>query len=869
MNRLLLYFFLLIATGAGLAGCSAERNNPFSKFYHNVTARYNGYFLARERMKAVEQEIANKMVYDYNQVLPIFPVPDASLSAKIAPDLEEVIKKASFPIQRHKNSKWVDDSYILIGKARYYKEEYEDAVKIFKYVNSTSPDQDARHTALVWLMRTFMKDNENNNAQAVSEFLAKEMLNRDNARELFLTRAQYYTQFNETQKVIDNLERAVPLIDDRDRRSRIRFILGQLYQQTGEDQKAYQHYTKILKKNPPYELGFFTKLNLGQVTELNRKGDIARMQKYYAKLLKDTKNKEYLDKIYFEMARFERKQQKFDKALEHVQSSVQAAQQNPTQRGYSYLLAGQIYFDNLQKYQLAQAYYDSAVQTLPTTIPGYQAISDRRDVLTDFAKQLYTIQLQDSVQALAQLDSAALDKKFDEILAQEQARREAELERQRLLAEQQKRAGQQQQTDNFLDSPTAGGTWYFDNPSTLATAQQEFIRKWGDRPLQDNWRQSSLIDITISDQPVAQETGTGTNEPEEKQDNTLAAKATMRAGIPRTPEQLEKSHEQIEDALFALANIYNYKLNEPKSAAQTYEELLKRYPTSNYAAEAYYSLYLIYNKLNDDKQLEYANKIRQEYPSSTYAKLLENPQYMSSTSVENVKARELYDSAFTFYEKEKYKEAQTVLASLTTKYPQTDINDKIAFLKVLLIARTQPAADFKLALQNFMETYPSSSLIERANQLMDTFRQYESGELFQDKTAVNTAKATPAKVPTNYTVNKNGQHFFVIAYPRNSEAFNNFLNSLSDYNQQFFQQDKLELSPFLFGDKMELAVVKGFKDAKSAMHYADKQKAPNAPLSKITGVDYNSFIISTDNFPAFYKAKDIEEYLTFYRKNYF
>ena len=171
-----------------MAACSVERNNPLSKTYHNTTARYNGYFLAKEKLNAIEQGLVKDMQYDYNQVLPIYPRIDSTVAKALAPELEDVIKKASFPIQYHKNSKWIDNSYILIGQANFYQLNFGEAARTFKYVNSISKNDDDRHHALVWLMRTFLQMSELDNAQQVSEYLRKERLNKDNARELYLAK---------------------------------------------------------------------------------------------------------------------------------------------------------------------------------------------------------------------------------------------------------------------------------------------------------------------------------------------------------------------------------------------------------------------------------------------------------------------------------------------------------------------------------------------------------------------------------------------------------------------------------------------------------------------------------------------------------
>ncbi|WP_460880150.1 type IX secretion system periplasmic lipoprotein PorW/SprE [Pontibacter rugosus] len=402
MNKKLLHI-LFIFTGLALAACSAERNNPLSKAYHNTTARYNGYFLAKEKMRLLEEKQEEQMVYDYSQILPIYPILDSTTAKAAAADLEDIKKKASFPIQYHQNSKWIDNSYNLIGKANYYELNFAEAVRTFKYVNANSKDADDKHEALVWLMRSFMQLGELENAKQVSEYLRKERLNRANAKELYLARAHYYRLQGDTTQLIENLALSIPNFEEKDAQSKARYALGQLYQLTNQDKEANKQYSRVLRNNPPYDLGFFSRLNLGQVTELADKGDKERIEGYYRKLLRDDKNKEYRDKIYYEMAQFELRQQQYDKALHYLNLSLRTPGSLPNQNAYSYVAAGEIYFDNLQKYNLAAAYYDSAVQVYPQSAAMYEAVAERRDILADFANQYTTIQTQDSLQRLAKM----------------------------------------------------------------------------------------------------------------------------------------------------------------------------------------------------------------------------------------------------------------------------------------------------------------------------------------------------------------------------------------------------------------------------------------------------------------------------------
>ncbi|HRG78527.1 MAG TPA: methyltransferase, partial [Cyclobacteriaceae bacterium] len=160
---------LFLLLGA-LSSCSVEQNNFTSNVFHNLTAHYNGYYYAREKTDEVEKIILKSLDDDPNQILRLFPKLDTVLAKTYSKDTEEIIKMASLSIQRHPNSKWVDDNYVLVGKARLYGSDFQNAIQTFKYVNTKSPDIDTRHRALVQLLRTFTEQNDYDRAEETFRF---------------------------------------------------------------------------------------------------------------------------------------------------------------------------------------------------------------------------------------------------------------------------------------------------------------------------------------------------------------------------------------------------------------------------------------------------------------------------------------------------------------------------------------------------------------------------------------------------------------------------------------------------------------------------------------------------------------------------
>jgi tetratricopeptide (TPR) repeat protein len=761
LSKHALYIVALLASLL-LAACSAERNNPLSKAYHNTTAHYNGYFLADEKLTAIERAIQEQTVYDYNRPLPIFPPLDSTIYKAHAAELEDVIRKASFPIQYHPNSKWIDDSYLVIGKVRFYELNFPEAAQTFRYVNSTGKDRHVKHEALVWLMRTFLQMNETDNAWQVSEYLRKERLNRDNARNLYLARAQYHLMQGDTAAVIENLDLSLPNFTKKDDQSRVRFSLARLYQERGQNKEAYQQYSRILRRNPPYDLGFFSRLYLGQVSELDDAQDLSRIAGYYQKMLRDEKNTEYRDKIYYEMAVFERRQQHYDKALQNIGQSLQAPGSLANQKAYTYLLAGEIYFEDLSKYNLAQAYYDSAVQVYPQQAIEYEQVLERRNILADFAKQYTTIQTQDSLQQLARMSEAERLAFVEQVVQREEEMRQQEEARQ---AEQEKqrraRRSQEQQAAVTVGgannrAATAGGSgsgvFYFDNPTAMATARAEFVRRWGDRPLQDNWRLLSRGEtVGGQDEPVASDQAAPEAEAESEENRSARLQAQVQTylqNIPSTTLAIQQSEKMVEDALYRLGNLYAQKLNSPQEAITTYEQYLKRFPQAEHADEVHYGLYLLHSRLGNQEKEGYYARIKQQFPNTIYAKLVDDPNYMSQNALDNIKAHALYDSAYAQYEKGEYQQASTLLTELRQLYPLNDIPDKVAFLRVMITARSERPELLREQLLAFKQQFPSSPLAPRADDLLTRYQQLDQNQMLrQEAPAPPTAQKADDRTP--------------------------------------------------------------------------------------------------------------------------
>ena len=850
-NWYLIFAFILMA----LAGCSSEKTTFVSRSYHNLTAHYNAYFYAKERLNEVKQAVADSYQPNYNRILQVFPPVDTTVVSSMQSQLEDAIKKAALVIQFHKNSDWVDDSYVLIGKAKFYEGKYEEAIETFKYVNKIAKDdQDANHAGLVALMRTYIDHGEINNAIAVSDFLEKQELGKNNLQDLYLTRAYMYQKREEPNNMVQNLVSAVELMTPSEGSAQIYFIIGQIYQALGFDAEAHRNYHNCVKSNPTYELSFYASLNMAQVYELARSNDLKKVRRYYQRILKDSKNKEFKDKIYYEMAEFEMKQNHLDKAIEYYESSVAASLNNKRQKAYSYLKLGLINYDTLRNYPKAKAYYDSTMMELPQDEPDYLAIQERQTILEDFVNQLNTIQLQDSLLSLAKMDSLSLSALLDTVVIREERARIAEEERLKALQDSGPRRNQNNETTFTAGQPT-GATWYFYNTSAISAGQSEFIRRWGNRSLEDNWRRSNKdaqVAAVGNNETTTEGVTTEVEEETSVEDLRAAQKLAYYQTIPFTPLEQQTADSLIEVSYYNLGNIYNFQLQEKLNAAETFETMIDRYPLTEYKPEVLYQLYLIFEDLGTAKAQAYKQQLLTEYPNSTFAKTLVNPNFKQENDALAEQMRKDYRVAYELYKQHYYDSASHILNTSIRQYPENTFTDNLKLLQIIIEGHLNGLHVYRFQLQEFLKTYPDSDVNEYAQLLL------------------KSAQELPLKLAqlggATFQQNLNDDHIFVLVYPR-EKSEGNLAQVIDQFNTANFEEQKLTSSSLVFNEAQALVLVQAFANKAQALRYYEVMSKSDL-ISTLNKNEINNFVITEENFEIFYQTKDLEGYRSFFNNFY-
>lgn len=163
-------FIALIASS-----CSTKKNTFTRRAYHNLNAHYNAYWNGNESLKDGIRDLRNNVQDNYTSILAVDNYGTPANSQTINPNMDRAVEKASKVIQRHsmyfdkkEHVKWVKESYLLIGKANFYKQDYSAARRAFEYVNRQYPNEDITYDARLWLAKTYAQQTQYE--KAINEF---------------------------------------------------------------------------------------------------------------------------------------------------------------------------------------------------------------------------------------------------------------------------------------------------------------------------------------------------------------------------------------------------------------------------------------------------------------------------------------------------------------------------------------------------------------------------------------------------------------------------------------------------------------------------------------------------------------------------
>lgn len=887
-----------------LAACSTERDTASNRALQNLSARYNYLYNARNLLNTYETQFLRDHREDYDAILPVFRLPD-STAAATDKSLTAIIKKAQAIIAEKNVSNYLDEAYLLLGKANFYQGNYFSASGYFDYIARTyGKDIKTQLQAVNWKARSEFalhdKEAVSHLADTLGMIMAK--VKKDKAEPL-VTLAQFAISDKKFDNAIPLLREALKNPPSSVEKIRWNYILGQLYEQQNNVQESLRHYGKVVSSNAPFDMYF--NANLSKIKLESSKGESRlNQQQQILALLKDDKNEGYSDQIYFKAAESYAEKEDWKNAEKYYLLSAAAASQNSYQKGLTYVKLADIKFKN-QSYLSAKLYYDSAIVALPKSYPEYGIIEKKAANLQYLSDRFKIIAFQDTAQKIATLS--------------EEKRMVAAANYLQLVAQAEPAVAvmdvpRSNDPNDPYSAPSAQTTFYFSNPTAISTGYSDFLRKWGNRPLEDNWR----LSIRTAAQTTNQVQNVGIQSTQVinlATDTTSSAVSSYLKNLPLTSRMLAASNQKIVDAYFDIGTFYQQQVNDKREATRIFELLLNRFPETNRRDAILYSLYRSYDGIDAQNTLLYKNLIIKDFPNSNYAKSILDPGYSLRENAMELAVQKDYNTVYQAYEGKDYPTVINAVNNALSKYPKNSLNAQYEYLKAIAIGRTNVVDTLLAAFTKIVNTYPGDKVIIPLVQdhisyivaHIEEFRKRKVALVDFDTNATRFIAQEPtttskpitsdvsrnvADVPTTqkaatpsdsrpliadkkpgiktdgtFTNAPSQLYYFVVNVSDASLTLSSSRFGIGQFNRGNYPDNNFKHQLTEFGDD-QLIYVGNFPDLESVKKYAETINLQLKVIMKVPTTKYRSFIVSKENFDKITSRDKINQYLTFFSNSY-
>jgi tetratricopeptide (TPR) repeat protein len=811
-----------------------KKFNFWRRFTQNNFTRYNYYFNANTKINGVLERAKANQNDDYSKLLAYYPYTLENTAAQKV-ELDSVIYKSTAGILLHDlRNDWIDDMYLLMGKAYFLRKNFDSAAATFQFIQYNlfprNKDEDdnrvvgskefaagnsisvantekqslvkkitgkppSRNDALVWLARTLIEQNELGDAAGLIQTLKNDpQLPPRLVNDLDDINAYWFFKQNVYDSASFYLEKGLTNAENKQDRARSEFLLAQLYELTGNFEKAAEYYGKSSVHTTVPMMDIYAQMNNAKMRRGNDPKELDKGIDNLVKLTKKDNFDVYRDILYYAAGDLAMLKPDTNQAINFFTKSYQLNQNNVTYKNKAFLQLADIAYQRKQ-YEQSFVFYDS-LQSGDTSLSEETLanIQTRRNSLSKIVEQLFIINREDSVQRIAAMqepDRSSFVKKLSKKLRKTRGLKE----------EDNNAAGGDMPitfskdanapTDLFASSNNAKGEWYFYNSSLKAKGFTEFKRRWGTRANADNWRRKSAlqnattttaqqpsplgnmnpdaVDEPTVDEPAKDDGGkstmqygkdkngnlkskSGNNSPDannaqqEVQAEDISFEGLM-AGLPLTPERLAESRHKLAVSSFTLGKLFQEELEDYGMAVDQYEKSLRRFPDSLYNGELYAGLVFCYTKLgNTAAANKYKNLLNTKMPGSDWSKKVKDPKNLSSSNQKDAVGTKRYEEIYLKFIEGRFADALSDKQKADSLYGKNYWTPQLLYIEAVYHVKEKNDSAAIETLKNIGELYPKSKLKPKADRMIDVLGRRKEIEQYLTDLKVTRAQEDSIEV---------------------------------------------------------------------------------------------------------------------------
>ena len=897
--------------------CSTKKNTWVSRNYNSLVAHYNTYYNGLESFKGGEKTLMKGQQNDYTKTLTVFPYSGKENEGRVKGDMDAAIGKAQklirkrsitvkpdrkpgrnnpskeqFYNQREFN-RWVDEAYMLIGKSHLYSHEFADAVVAFEYVLREYHNHPVRFEAVMWLARTRIEMEDFDNALIMlNQYDAMGVAPNKFYGEFMATYADYYIRRQQYESAIPYMSVAASTASGKWKKTRWNYILAQLYQQAGQYKNSANSYKKVINSNPDYEMNLNARLNLAVVNAIVD-GDHTASRKALAKLARQTKNREFRDRIYYALAQSYWAENDTLSTITNLQLSAGYNVNNQPLKRETVLKLGEIYFDD-EQYVSSFAYYDSTLTLLPELDLRSKQVKFRHEGLRDLSANYSVILREDSLQRLAQLDSLELDQFLDAMIARKR------------LEQMEAEKGQGGSLGSMADDPffynnynqsnrsgdsQGQGQWYFYNITTVSLGKMEFERRWGRRTSEDNWRRSDkgvseIADVVPSQQteavdstgvqPLNRPTDSRTPAPSGRPSSPdgIPTKEELMADIPLTNEMMQQSNERLAVSYFNAGIVFLDHFKDPEKAIRDFRNMFEKFPEHELTDQALFWAYRAYVMIDDKEGMsEMSQTLKERFPNSRYTEFASDPLYAEKHLEKEKAENEAYEFAFSAYNGNRFTDAFDGAEKLIESSENESLKRKSHLLRAMSQGRMGNNTGFESELHILVDNYPKTQEGILANRWLTMLAEgrvpIPGPMILPDGTvSYEQVQASGATFATElYAFNPDAQQILVLIV-NNDADYNRLYFNLAEYNFTKYILTDYDIERKSLADGQRFLTIGKFPNQREVMDYFYSVR-DNSALFNVENAGEPVILAGSEaNVQAFISSGDITGFKNFFTAKY-
>lgn len=838
------YAFVLLMLFIAVA-CSTEKAGFMNKKFHATNTKYNVLYNGTTAYDRGIMELKKKYVDDFSDIITLEPIQKDEKALIITgeteknPHFQRAEDKAVKAAQKHsinvagkEHNPQMDEAYMLLGKARYQDLRFVPAIEAFNYIILKYPDSDLFYDALVWKEKTNLKLEYYGLAiQNLKKIFkdSEEAMKKQTKADAYATLAQGYIHLEHLDSAKIPLQQAIDLTSDTDEKARYTYILGQLNSKTGQKPDAVKNFQDVIDYNRRISRALVINAHAEKFANQDINAiDTTAFVRQYLSLLNDRENRAYSDIIFHQLGVMHESYGLSDRAIKDYNMSLKTNKNNEYIKVSNYNKLANIYYQKKQ-FETAGMYYDSTMVYMNPMSREYVQVKRKRNNLVDIVRYEQIARKNDSILNLVGKDAS-------------QQRQEIEKLIEKLKAEdakaQQVASQQNQQTAGTVPTVGSSSNFYFYNTATVQQGINDFNKKWGNRPLTDNWRWSSIASGSAASVVSNTQQANDTLNSNQTASNTAAEEARYNVDfylkqIPTDSLELKNLKVERDNAYYQLGLLYSDRLEEYEVAAGKLEHLLAIDPEVGLIEPAKYHLYKIYLKTNPAKAQAMLDDLKTNHPNSRYTQVALNPN--TAVSAEGSPLDD-YNKVYRLYANGAYYET---LQELDAKIPAVigdGIVSKFELLKAMTIGKLRGLTNYREALEYVALTYPTTKEGKEAERII--------------------AKDLPKLQNMTFKrdLSKNIKMVYTASYPLTEEG-----QALKAKLEQYANDRRhtgLIFSADMYNDNTIFFVLHGVKSgniAKSAQMYLE--------LESEYGIKLNPVLISTEDYAVVLIKKNWEEYI--------